>query len=1136
MDPSPQILTPPPSAGTGSGDEATAWETAPEPNLPPLTATSAPGAGLQASFALPSLALRQVVAGRYRILDFVARGGMGEVYEALDLDLNERLALKVLAPDLAEGEESLARFKRELSLARKVTHPNVCRTYDFFQAPDGFGGKLACLSMELLEGETLARRLGREGRLEPEVARAFALQIASALEAAHAVGVVHRDLKPSNIMLVKGSSGEASLRVVITDFGLAFSQGGHDHGGNRFLGTPAYMAPEQVEYKPATLRTDIYAFGLVLFEMLTGRAAFLGSTPISAATRRLKEPPPHASLVAPGLDPFWDAVLAKCLALDPEDRYASATELLAVLEPEAARFSLSMAPAQPRRWVRGLVVAAGVTCLVSVGGYGAFNLSKGRVPWALPVKGRPSIAVVGLKCIGPSDGAWRSTAISEMLATELGLDAKIRIIPGEDVVRLVLGRGAGIADITEKENLELARRSLGTEYLLTGSVKELEGEGQLRLDVSLWDTGKKEVLFTAKVDEKREQLATMAAAMGRQIRFRLGVPEGGGAGQGLATYSKIPGAMQQYIQALEKMRAFDARGAKVHLERAVASDPEFALAHALLSEVHYMMGFQKLARESADLALKYSANIATLDQLRIKGQHGRVHEQWNEALVAFRTLFTLSPGLREGLDLLQCAEVAGDLQMEKSSLLLLEGRIKDWPDDIRLDYLKARLARAKGDWTLQREAAQASIQKAKKSGLRDLEALSRLHLGLAFQAQGKHSEAVGEYTGALALFEGLGEPEGICRCLHYLSANAVFKGDWDRAADYCSKGILKAREFGLKGIEAGIMENLKWAQVAKGNPQEAWAIHENQRRLDQEIGASIREAPRELDSVALLSQLGRNREAMAHYDVAVGIIRATHEEGGWPDHFALVAKPLEQGGRLEEAFANLQPLVAHRDPTRGPRTDLQTSLSMAGILRAKGKGGEAKVILEEVHTRAKALGRSEDLSLATLEMAKLALDVEDWQTAESMALDSQKRFGMDGNRLGAAEAGLLVSRALQKQGKWQGAQQFMAEIPKWVSPNACPDIRWGMDLLQAESLAATKSATSLQMARRLAEKVGREAGISGNFVLEVESRLLLGALDLQDPSRRRAGRKAMETLKQEVVAKGYGLYVNKLQNLIGKSI
>jgi serine/threonine protein kinase len=277
----------------------------------------------------------ELLAGRFRIIRFIASGGVGEVYEAEDQELREHVALKTIRPEILVQPNAMARFKREVHLARQVTHPNVCRIFDLFRhrAGDLAHGETVFISMELLHGKTLGERLKEGGRMSTEEAEPLVRQMASALASAHKAGIIHRDFKPGNVVLVGTPGG---WRAVVTDFGLALRSVTCDDTaslptGQALLGTPAYMSPEQIEGRQATTASDIYALGLVIYEMVSGRRPFQGDTPMSAAMKRLSVPPTPPRNVVPELSPVWEAVILRCLEREPAKRFAGAQDVVAAL-------------------------------------------------------------------------------------------------------------------------------------------------------------------------------------------------------------------------------------------------------------------------------------------------------------------------------------------------------------------------------------------------------------------------------------------------------------------------------------------------------------------------------------------------------------------------------------------------------------------------------------------------------------------------------------------------------------------------------------------------------------------------------------------------------------------------------------
>jgi hypothetical protein len=258
----------------------------------------------------------RVLGGRYRLVREIARGGMGTVWEADDPLLARHVAVKTLDPVIGRDETIRARFRREAITAAAVTHPNIVGTYD-----TGEDDEVAYIVMELVHGITLRQLIDRDGALPVPIAADIAYQVADALSVAHARGLVHRDVKPGNVLV------QADGRVKVTDFGIAKAA---DNDGEELtktgmvVGTARYLAPEQVDGRPVDERVDIYSLGLVLYEMLCGRAPFEADTDIATAVARLTSPPRPISLECPGIPVGFEHVIDRALARDPADRWPSA--------------------------------------------------------------------------------------------------------------------------------------------------------------------------------------------------------------------------------------------------------------------------------------------------------------------------------------------------------------------------------------------------------------------------------------------------------------------------------------------------------------------------------------------------------------------------------------------------------------------------------------------------------------------------------------------------------------------------------------------------------------------------------------------------------------------------------------------
>jgi predicted Ser/Thr protein kinase len=301
----------------------------------PLGASSKSGISFAPSIDEGRFLPGTLVAGRYRIIGLLGRGGMGEVYRATDLMLAQSVALKFLPEDAATNERLLERFHSEARIARQVSHPNVCRVYDIGEADSH-----PFISMEYIDGEDLAGLLQRIGRLPSDKALEITRKLCAGLAAAHERGVIHRDLKPQNIMLNK--RGE----VVIMDFGLAAVADALE-GPEARNGTPGYMSPKQLRGDSVTAKSDIYALGLIIYELFTGRRAYDGATLVELMRAQETARPASIGSIASDVDPAVEKVVLRCLQPDPVQRPASALAVAAALpggDPLAAALAAGETP------------------------------------------------------------------------------------------------------------------------------------------------------------------------------------------------------------------------------------------------------------------------------------------------------------------------------------------------------------------------------------------------------------------------------------------------------------------------------------------------------------------------------------------------------------------------------------------------------------------------------------------------------------------------------------------------------------------------------------------------------------------------------------------------------------------------
>ena len=622
------------SAGTHDGDDAP-------------TAAHAVEAHTAAEFAFRA---GDVVAFRFRIVRYLAKGGMGELYEAEDLELRERVALKTILATFADNERSIVQFKREVHLARQVTHPNVCRIYDVFRhrLPGGHepAREVVFLAMELLHGETLADKLHRDGRFQTSDVLPIARQMAAGLSAAHRVGVVHRDFKSHNVMLVKANSADQGLRAVVTDFGLArrsaheeatgFSLSFSDAG--EVSGTPAYMAPEQVEGGEVTPATDVYALGVVLFELVTGVRPFVADTPIRIAIKRLQEPPPSPRVHVPDIDPRWEATILRCLARQAADRFSSVDEVVASLE----RAGVEEAPANRRRWRPGAFAIGSILAVIVLAA-----LAAGYVwyPAGGAAAGITSIAVLPFESTSNDAGQeYVSDGISEALINRLSQLQGIKVVANSSSSRYK-GKNADSQEVA---------RALDVAAILAGRVSQ-RGDS-LAISVELINGTDGTHVWGDQYVRKATDLMQVPGEISRDVAEKLQVHLTAGDRQRMATAGIRNAKAYELLLRGHFHRAKggkeDRQKAGEYFRRAIEVDPQYALAYADLSDIYRSLinSGQLAPTEYMPKARAAAQTALDLDESLADGHYALANLmtyawEWVEAEREYKRAIELNPNL-----------------------------------------------------------------------------------------------------------------------------------------------------------------------------------------------------------------------------------------------------------------------------------------------------------------------------------------------------------------------------------------------------------------------------------------------------------------------------------------------------------
>ena len=610
--------------------------------------------------------------GPYRLIEKIGSGGMGEVYRALDTRLEREVAVKLVSDTYLisghgsgspspvtphatpDSHVSHERFLREARSSATLNHPNVCSIHD-----TGEHDGRPYLVMELLRGETLKHYLAKAGGkgLAPEDVISFSQQAASALAAAHSKGIIHRDIKPANLFVVDGGRGKRLIKIL--DFGLAKKQGGMAAAESRTYGLPgnpssdetavgpgtatmeltspgsavgtvAYMSPEQAKGEPLDARTDLFSLGSVIYEMATGKTPFAGGSTAEVFAALLKENPPSISSVNPAMPKKLDPIVARLLAKDPANRYATAESLQEALDRLESQSGRMMAapPAGGNKSKWPWAVAALLLLLLVAGGVTWWKLRPAEPPAgesaAGPVPAATKDSIILADFINRTGDPVFDTTLNQALQIDLEQSPVINIVSQQHLAQSVkyLGKPADTA-LTPEIAREIGERE-GVKAILTGTIANLGKEYVVTLTAQNTATGDEIVSEQAQAPDKEHVLDALGKAA-TAMRGKLG--------EDLASIKKLDTPFgQATTSSLEAFRAYalgdhahvsahDIPEAEGHYLRAIELDPNFAMAYARLGVVY--INSTQVAKANKYFAKAYalSKNVSERERLYITGHY-----------------------------------------------------------------------------------------------------------------------------------------------------------------------------------------------------------------------------------------------------------------------------------------------------------------------------------------------------------------------------------------------------------------------------------------------------------------------------------------------------------------------------------
>src|SRR5213592_1087370 len=873
---------------------------------------------------------------RYRIASKLGQGGMGAVYKAHDKELDRTVALKLVRPNLMADPETMQRFKQELLLASKISHKNILRIHDL-----GDVEGIKFISMAYIEGEDLYQQLKRQGRLPVDRSVAIARELCEALEAAHAAGVMHRDLKPQNVLIDREGT------AYVSDFGLAKSLKAGGAGityAGQFLGTPGYMSPEQVEGGPLDHRSDLYALGVILYEMVTGEVPFIGESTLKALF--LKEPAKNPKLVNPDLPDYLARIILRCLEREPSQRYQNAREVLNDLEGKhASRARAILSTHLPgRRWA----IAATATLFLSLGGY----LSIDRVFFQQSRKQSASAKPVALAILpfrnASRDPAleWLGRSLAEMLRTDIGQSPYLRSVSSDRLHQIF--KDLRLSDNTDFDSATLGRLAefTGADRLLTGQY--VKAGDRILIDATIEDPkGQRSTFLKAEAPGEKELIAAIRRlALSVQQNLALSAEVVGELqARPLQPSSKSLTALREYNEGLQLARLGNHSEALKHFEASTREDPSFAIAYSKLGQTHSTLGHTREAEQASREAVRLSEKLPEQERFLILANHARIVNDLDKAIESYENLARALPADPQiHFDL-------GGLYESKGSF------------DAALDHFRKALQEdpkyvdalwAVGTVEINRGSPQSSLEPLNRAlslaielGNEEAKANMLNAIGVAYKNLDKPQDALRYYQESLAIKRERGDKRGMAASLNEVAQVEVQLGRNTEALASYQEALKLRREIGdVKGAGNTLIDLGSFYQN-RGQYDEALKLHKESLQLQVEVGNENYQALCLSNIGNIYLSQGKYEDARGYFERALQLREKSKVSGDIADTVYDLADIATKMGQYDQALARyMRSLELWR--SAGDRRGVAiASYGMGTLFEYQGRYGAALDAKEE---------------------------------------------------------------------------------------------------------------------------------------------------------------------------------------------
>ena len=891
---------------------------------------------------------------------------MGTVYKAWDKELGRMVALKLVRRDLTRDPNVSQRFKQELLLASKISHRNILRIHDLGDGPED----TKFISMAYIEGQDLSQLLKKEGKLPLPRALNIARQLCVALDAAHEEGVVHRDLKPQNILI------DQHDHIYVSDFGLAKSLEsdlGMTQTG-QFLGTPRYMSPEQAETKPVDHRSDLYAFGLILCELVTGHLPFeRAESTMQMLYQRVHETPKDPKQLNPDLPEYLARIIQKCLERDVTLRYQSAREILAdfdaghapeLTHPNWVAVATTAVLRRPRNV--GLVVAAALVVL----GVGLTVWKKAATHSAPPTATVPAGPQVSLAILpfrnasGDASLDWLGPSLADMLSTDVGQSAQLRTISPDRLHQVLTDLQITANVIIDPTMLRRIAEFSGADTVVWGQYAKF-GD-QIRIDASLQDL-KHDRRIPLKVEVPSERdvpggVDRLAESLRQNIGVSGDVVKELRASSFQPTSQSLP-ALRDYNEGVKLLRDGKSVDAQKQLEAATREDPTFALAFSKLAQTYANLGYDSEAEQSARKAVGLSENLPPAEKYLITAIRAQVANNYSDAIKAYENMAKVSPDNADVQSALaRLYEDTGDfVRAGEFNQKLLAAN----PKDIIAIVATGRVAIKSGD-------PRSSLDPLNRGLIlsiqleNDEERGTCLHLmGVAYRMLNKPEEALRNFREALAIRRRIGQKRGIAFSLNEMAVVEEALGKPKDALVHYQEALQVRREIGDKRGLGDTLLDLGNFYDDRGDHGQALRMYKEALQIQRDIGNEGLQAICLNNIGAVYFEKSEYEDARTYYQQALQLREKSKVPQAIVESVHNLAETLARMGQYDQAvtqYMRALELFRSMDDSRGAAVE---SYSIGTLFDYQGRFGAA------INSKQDALKTFRNLKDRTFWMAEI---------------------------------------------------------------------------------------------------------------------------------------------------------------------